>query len=70
MELATMLPNGVSKRDVRLKFINSVKAKRIINEMDSHFYDDNVSPYYNIMRFLEKVRVENLWGELWNKMKS
>ena len=70
MELATTLPDGVTKRDVRLKFINSVKAKRIINEMDSHFYDDKISPYYNIMRFLEKVRVENLWGDLWNKMKS
>lgn len=70
MEHVSTLPDGVTKRDVRLKFINNIKAKRIINEMDPHFYDEKISPYYNIMRFIEKVRIENLWGELWNKMKS
>lgn len=70
MESVSTLPDGVTKRDVRLKFINNIKAKGIINEMDPHFYDEKISPYYNIMRFIEKVRVENLWGELWNKMKS
>ena len=70
MEKTTNLPDGVTKRDVRLKLINSGKAKSIIAEMDSSFYDEDVSLYYNVMRFLEKVRRENKWEELWNTMNS
>lgn len=70
MEKRTELPEGVSKREIRLKLINHGKAKEIINEIDSAFYDEGITPYYNIMRFLEKVRQENLWGELWSKMNS
>lgn len=70
MELATTLPDGVTKRDVRLKLINNGRAKNIIAKIDSSFYDEDVSLYYNVMRFLEKVRKENRWEELWNAMNS
>lgn len=70
METITKLPEGVTKRDVRLKLINNGRAKSIIAKMDPSFYNKDLSPYYNIMRFLEKVRVENRWEELWNEMNS
>ena len=66
----TKLPEGVTKRDVRLKLINNGRAKSIIAKMEPSFYNKDLSPYYNIMRFLEKVRVENRWEELWNEMNS
>lgn len=70
MEPVTNLPEGVTKRDIRLKLINNGKAKKIIEKMDSSFYNDNVSLYYNVMRFLDMVRRENKWEELWNTMIS
>ena len=70
MEQIVKLPDGVTKRDVRLKLINNGKAKSIIAKMDSSFYDEDVSLYYNVIRFLEKVRMENRWEELWNTMNS
>ena len=70
MEPVTKLPEGVTKRDVRLKLINNGKAKKIIEKMDSAFYNEDVSLYYNVMRFLEKVRRENKWEELWTIMNS
>lgn len=70
MEKTTKLPEGVSKRDVRLKLINNGRAKSIIAQMDPTFYNKELSLYYNVMRFLEKVRVENRWEELWNTMNS
>lgn len=70
MERTTKLPEGVTKRDVRLKLINNGRARSIIAKMDHTFYDKELSLYYNVMRFLEKVRVENRWEELWDAMNS
>jgi len=62
------LPDGVTKHEVRVKFINNGRAKSIINKLSPDFYDEKIPKYYNIMRFLEKVRQENRWQELWNEM--
>ena len=62
------LPDGVTKHAVRVKFINNGRAKTIINKLSPGFYDEKVSKYYNIMRFLEQVRQENKWQELWDAM--
>lgn len=62
------LPKGVTKRDVRLRFLQSINGKKIIEKMDASFYDESISYYFNLCRFLEKVRQENRWRELWDAM--
>lgn len=62
------LPDGITKHAVRVKLINNSRAKTIINKLSPGFYDENVPKYYNIMRFLENVRRDNRWLELWNEM--
>lgn len=64
------LPEGISKREVRIAFTQYPHAKNIIQELGEklYHYDDNQSLYFNIMRFLEIVRQYNLWGELWTKI--
>ena len=68
MVQAANLPEGVTKHAVRVRLINDGRAKRIIAKMDPDFYDESVPKYYNVMRFLEKVRQENKWNELWQAM--
>lgn len=68
MKRTADLPSGVTKHAVRVKFINNGRVKTIINKLSPGFYDEKVSKYYNIMRFLEQVRQENRWQELWNEM--
>ena len=64
------LPEGVTKHAVRVRLINNSRAKRIIAELAPGFYDDAQPKYYNVMRFLEKVRQENRWSELWQAMEK
>ena len=56
----------LTKKEIRIKFINHPNPRRIIKE---HFegyykYDEEMSLYYNIICFLEVVRVNNLWDSL------
>jgi len=62
------LPEGVTKHAIRVKLINNGRVKSIIDKMAPGFYDENVPKYYNIMRFLEKIRQEARWNELWKEM--
>lgn len=64
----TNLPEGVTKHAVRVKLINNGRAKDIINKLAPGFYDVSISQYYNVMRFLEKVRQDGTWCELWSEM--
>lgn len=56
----------MTKRELRILFINHPAAKEII---ETHFYDvfsyvDNESLYWNQINFLETIRVKNLWDKL------
>lgn len=64
------LPDGVTKHAVRVKLINNGRAQSIIEKLAPGFYDESVPKYYNVMRFLEKVRLEGIWNELWNEMEK
>lgn len=68
--LQVSLPNGISKRDVRIAFTQYPNAKVVIQEIGKELYHyDNSQPlYFNIIHFLEIVRIHDLWGELWNKI--
>ncbi len=65
-----ILPEGVTKHTIRVKLINHGRAKSIITKLAPDFYDENLPKYYNVMRFLEKVRLENKWKELWDAMEE
>ena len=56
----------LTKKEIRLKFINHPNPRGIIEEHfgDYYKYDEEVSLYYNSICFLEVVRVNNLWDNL------
>ena len=70
MALMNNLPDGVTKHAVRVKLINDGRAKIIIEKLSPGFYDDSLPKYYNVMRYLEKVRQEGSWNELWAEMEK
>lgn len=62
------LPEGVTKHAVRVKLINNGRAENIIQKLAPGFYDESIPKYYNVMRFLEKVRQDGTWCELWAEL--
>ena len=56
----------MTKYDLRLKLIHHPNPKRIIEDNFSQNYswNDSESLYWNIINFLEIVRVNNLWNKL------
>lgn len=56
----------LTKRDIRVKFINHPNPRRIIEENYSDYfkYNEAESLYFNIINFLEIVRINNLWDSL------
>lgn len=64
------LPEGISKREIKIAFTKSPIAREIIDEVGKGlFYYDKSQPLYsNKMHFLDVVMQHNLWGELWAKI--
>ena len=63
------LPKDVSQRDIRCAFVTRRDSKQIIESIYEGFYNDKEIAYTNICRFLEKIQNDNMWVELWNKLK-
>lgn len=63
------LPDGLTKRDVRHRFKDSPQAKDIIKSMYPEI-NCNVSAYMRNQVFLEKVRTDNRWLDLYNKLSN
>lgn len=61
------LPDGVTKRDIRHKFIKHPRGKRIIKQLYPDM-DCNGSAYIRNQAFLNKIRTDNKWLELYNIM--
>lgn len=62
------LPSGLSKRDVRHKFKQHPNSKEIIQKMYPQI-DCTGSAYMRNQVFLEKIRKDNKWVELYNMIK-
>ena len=64
------LPEGISKREIRIAFTKSPIAREIMDEMDKGLfcYDNSQPLYSNKMRFLDVIMQYNVWGELWSKI--
>ena len=56
----------LTKREIRLEFINHPNSRGIIEDNFSEYYkyDEELSLYNNIVCFLEVVRVNKLWNSL------
>ena len=56
----------LTKRDIRIEFIHHPNPQRIIEENYSEYfkYNEAESLYFNIVNFLEVVRINNLWDSL------
>ncbi len=61
------LPDGITERAVRLKFLKMPNQKVFINKY-SHYNDDK-SLYENCIDFLNTVDKENIIADLWNDIK-
>lgn len=61
------LPDGVTKRDIRHKFIKHPQCKIIIKQLYPDM-DCNGSAYIRNQAFLNKIRTDNKWLELYNIM--
>ena len=62
------LPDGVTIRDIRVKFVSRLDTKRIINSIYHGFFDESQTAHTNNVNFLKKINEDNKWIELWNKM--
>ena len=62
------LPEGITKNQIRIRFLKYPLAEDIINDMVPGFYKDEIIDYINRLNFLEDIDNKMLWNELWNKM--
>lgn len=62
------LPDGISKNDIIIDFINSIYIEEVINDLKPVFYNHETSDYINALNFIDYVAEKNLWCELWNKL--
>ena len=60
------LPDGITKREVRYRFIQSPKAMQIMKEFG--MYDKNKSLSANSVFFLNALEEKNRFLELWEKL--
>lgn len=67
--LTENLPSDVSKRKVRLSFLNHHDQKAIINRMNIYIYNESLSLHENCLRFLEIIEKESKYVLLWNLVK-
>lgn len=66
--LQSKLPDGVTKREIRVRFVSRPDTKRIINSIYHEFFDEKQTSHTNNVKFLKKINEDNKWIELWNKM--
>ena len=64
-----ILPDGVTKRDIKKRMIEKSSAKSVIKKLIPGFYNEELPPYSNIARFLNAISEQNRWIELWDEIK-
>lgn len=64
-----ILPDGVTKRDIKKRMIEKSSAKSVIKKLIPGFYNEELPSYYNIARFLNAISEQNRWIELWDEIK-
>ena len=62
-------PLDVSKRQIRLCFLNFHDQKSVIKRMNIYTYNDNISLHENCFRFLETVDKQHKYATLWSLVK-
>lgn len=64
-EQENLLPDGITDRTVKYKFLQIENPKYIMRRMN-YYYNDNVSHNMNCINFLNKIQSERRMSELWN----
>lgn len=67
--LTESLPLDVSKRQIRLCFLNFHDQKSVIKRMNIYTYNDNISLHENCFRFLETVDKQHKYATLCSLVK-
>lgn len=67
--LTESLPLDVSKRQIRLCFLNFHDQKSVIKRVNIYTYNDNISLHENCFRFLETVDKQHKYATLWSLVK-
>ena len=67
--LTESLPLDVSKRQIRLCFLNFHDQKSVIKRMNIYTYNDNISLHENCFHFLETVDKQHKYATLWSLVK-
>lgn len=67
--LTERLPPDVSKRQIRLCFLNFHDQKSVIKRMNIYTYNDNISLHENCFYFLETVDNQHKYATLWSLVK-
>ena len=67
--LTESLPLDVSKRQIRLCFLNFHDQKSVIKHMNIYTYNDNISLHENCFHFLETVDKQHKYATLWSLVK-
>lgn len=67
--LTESLPLDVSKRQIRLCFLNFHDQKSVIKRMNIYTYNDNISLHENCFHFLETVDNQHKYATLWSLVK-
>ena len=67
--LTERLPPDVSKRQIRLRFLNFHDQKSVIKRVNIYTYNDNISLHENCFHFLETVDNQHKYATLWSLVK-
>ena len=67
--LTESILSDVSKRQIRLCFLNFHDQKLVIKHMNIYAYNDNISLYENCFYFLETVEKQHKYATLWSLVK-
>ena len=67
--LTERLSLDVSKRQIRLRFLNFHDQKSVIKRMNIYTYNDNISLHENCFHFLETVDNQHKYATLWSLVK-
>ena len=64
-----VLPEGISKREIRCLYNGNRNHKKIISKMYLNLYEESQNTYFNDRAFLSKVDADDRWVELWNLLR-
>lgn len=66
----TILPDGMTQRDIKIRFLQMPNPKKIMDKFDKSIYDKNLSGNANYLRFLRIIEQDGKWESLYHLIKD